>query len=220
MLRRRAKARVGTEGELRRQRLIDQRPSGEALDGDAEQHEVDVGIDRRSAAPHPLQDEGPQGFRVLAVGVERLDPGQVGLMGEAPAEGETPLGGVHVVLAQIRDGLDQRIVEGNPSLLNQVKDQGRGEDDLGEGGEVEPGVPRHGLALRLDLRQARPLNGALAIGRHDAENRARNMAGLNGRGGGREGLFDPVGRGHGNLTPRDAVRRRAWGGARPWWWEG
>ena len=63
----------GRKEKLFRQRLIDQRLSGDALDGDAEQHEVDVGIDRRPALPDALQDEGAQGLGILAVGVERLD---------------------------------------------------------------------------------------------------------------------------------------------------
>ena len=115
-----AERRVGPEGELFRQRLIDERLSGDALDGDAEQHEVDVGIDRRPALPDALQDERAQGLGILAVGVERLDAGQMRLMRQALPEGEAPLGGVHVVLAQVRDDLYERIVERNRSRLDQA----------------------------------------------------------------------------------------------------
>jgi hypothetical protein len=97
--------RIGPEGEALGQRLVDQGLTRKPLDGDAEQEEVDVGIDRRSRRPHPLQDEGPQGLRVLAVGVEGLHRRQMRLVREALAEGEPALGRVHVVLAQIRDRL-------------------------------------------------------------------------------------------------------------------
>ena len=45
-----AELRIGPEREAFGQRLIDQRLPGDALDGDAEQDEVDVGIDRRPAS--------------------------------------------------------------------------------------------------------------------------------------------------------------------------
>ena len=47
-----------------------------------------------------------------------------------------------------------------------------------------------GFALRLDLRMACPLHGALAVGGDDAEHGAGNAAVPNGRGGRREGLVD------------------------------
>ena len=64
--RRRAR-RVRPEGEARRQRLLGERAAGQALDRDAEQDEVDVGIDRRPGRPVALQHEGAQ---------RRADPGR------------------------------------------------------------------------------------------------------------------------------------------------
>ena len=79
------------------------------------------------------------------------------LMRQALAEGEAPLGGVHVVLAQIRDDLHERIVERDPALLDQVQNARGREDHLGERGEIEPCFTGNVFALRLDLRNGLPI---------------------------------------------------------------
>ena len=98
---RRGLGRVRTPGQCRRQRQVAERQSGQPLDGDAEQHEIDVGINRRPVLPDPLQDEGAQRRRVQTIGVERLDRGQVGLMAQALAERQAALRRVAIVLPQV-----------------------------------------------------------------------------------------------------------------------
>ncbi len=98
----------------------DQRLAREAFDRDAEQDEIDVGIDGRTSPPFPLKHECAKGLRILPVAVERLDPGQVRLVLQALAERQPALGGVgDVVLPQIRDRNGERIVEPDAALLRR-----------------------------------------------------------------------------------------------------
>ena len=101
-----------------------------ALDGDAEQHEIDVGVYRRTWLPDALQDEGSQRVGLLSVGVERLDGRQMGLMAEALTECQLALRGIALVLAQIRNEPGQWVIERDVALGYQVQDRGRGEQDF------------------------------------------------------------------------------------------
>jgi hypothetical protein len=100
--------------EARRQRPVRERRAGDPLDRDPEQDEVDVGIDGRAGPPLALQDEGPEPRRVAAIGVDRLDRGEEGAVGEAVAEGQPPLGRLEIILAKVRDRVGQRPVEVEP----------------------------------------------------------------------------------------------------------
>ena len=111
-LRRGALRRVRPEREAWPERLFDQRLAREAFDRDAEQDEIDVGINGRTSPPFPLKHECAKGLRILPVAVEGLDPGQVRLVLQALAERQLALGGVgDVVLPEIRDRDRERIVE-------------------------------------------------------------------------------------------------------------
>ena len=136
------------EAQARAERPVRQRRAGDPLDRDAEQDEVDVRIDRRAVAPFALQDEGAQPVGIVAIGVDRLDRGQEGAVGEAVAEGQPALGRVgDVILAQVGDRVGQRPSRSmRPSLGERRIIVGRG-DHLGERGEVEPVI--FGQRLRL-----------------------------------------------------------------------
>ncbi len=57
-------------------------------------------------------------------------------------------------LVALRDVLRERIVEADGAPLDQHHDARRGRDGLGERGQIEDGVRRHRLAIRLHLAQA------------------------------------------------------------------
>ena len=89
----------------------------QALDGDAEQDEVDVGVDGRTRAPtRGCRTNARKRRRVLAVGVERFDGGEVGSVGQALAEGEVAFGRIGGVLPQVRDCYGQLVIQRDASL--------------------------------------------------------------------------------------------------------
>ena len=93
--------RVGAEARPAGSGCAAERRAGQPLDGDAEQHEIDVGIDRRPRLPDPLQNERAQRRRIEAVGVERLDRRQVGFVAQALAEGQPAFRRRRIVLPQV-----------------------------------------------------------------------------------------------------------------------
>ena len=119
-------------GQARWQLQLGQGAVVVALDGDAEQHEIDVGIDRWAWLPDALEDEGAQRVRVQSMGVERLDGGQMGLMAEALTERQLAFGGVATILPQVRNEAGQWVIERDVAARYEVQDRGCGEQDLGQ----------------------------------------------------------------------------------------
>ncbi len=150
------------------QGLVGKRMAGQAFDGDAEEHEVYIGIDRRAGGPDALEDEGAQGGGVLTVGIKRLDRGQVGLVAEALAIGDATFGGLHVVLPQVGDGGGERLIQIETVGGGEAKDRRGGEQHLGEGCQVEPTVA---------LGEAEGFNRAFAVGGDHAEGGAGDGGG-------------------------------------------
>ncbi len=182
-----AAVRIGPECQAGRQLRVDQRAAGQAFQRDAEEDEIDVGIDRWTRVPYALKHEGTQGLRILTVRIERLDGRQMRVVGEALTEGEATLGCIHVVLAQIRNDLDQRIVEGDAAGFHVAQNARGGENHLGEGGEIEPCVGRERDRLGFDLREAGPPQGSFPLRGDKPEHRPRNARFRDGRAGGFEG---------------------------------
>ena len=119
-----------------------------------------------------------------------LHGGQVRPMRQALAEREASLRGGQIVLAQVRDGDRERIVERNAPLIDQREDSRRREKHLREGGEIEPRLARERLARGLALGVAEHAHGPATVAEHDAERRARDPPALDGVRCGREGALD------------------------------
>ena len=169
----------------RRQALRIERATRQAFDRNAEEQEVDVRIDRRAGAPGALQDEGPQAIRIVPIGVDRFDGGQMGAMRQAIPERQPAFGGAgNVVLTQIGNGVGKRLVEIDPAFVGQPQDHRRRRDDLGQRCEVEPMVDRQRLEFGLALGKARNARRPPAVGAHDPQGRAGDTRRGNGGGSG------------------------------------
>ena len=79
--------------------------AGQPLDRDAEQDEVDVGIDRRGVCFHSrCSTKARSRVGIVAIGVDRLDRGKERAVRQAVAEGQRALVGAgDIVLAQVGD---------------------------------------------------------------------------------------------------------------------
>ena len=153
----------GRQAKPVRQRQLASEHAGQPLDGNAQQHEIDVGIDRRARPPDPLQDEGAQRRRILAIGVERLDRRQVRLVAQALAERQPPLRRAGESYCR-RSGIATVSVSSSAMRPcgHQAQDRRRGEQHLGQRGQVEPRAAVQRRGFRFALRQTEYLDGAVA----------------------------------------------------------
>jgi hypothetical protein len=164
--------------------------AGQALDGDAEEDEIDIGIDGWSGAPIALQHEVAQQAGVRAIGIERENAWKRRLMPETLPEGDLALPTLQILLGEVGNGAGERRVEIDSPLLGQRQDAGRGEQDLGERGEVEPGRLRHLALDRETLRQARGTGDPLPRGIDNAEHPTGDTPGSDGIGQGDKGMIE------------------------------
>jgi hypothetical protein len=136
---------VRREAEARPGVHLADRDALQPLERDAEQDEVDVGIDRRGQVPPlALQDERTQRRGIGAIGVDRLHRREGGEMAEAVPEGDAALPAVGMILAEVGDDGRERRVEVDPADLSMGEDALGREDRLGQRGEVEDRVAGDG----------------------------------------------------------------------------
>ena len=150
---------------------------GQPLDGDAQQHEIDVGINRWALPPDTLQDEGSQRRGLQTIGVERLDRGQVGLVAEALTERQFALRRSRLVLPQVGNCHGQSVVQPDAPLRDEMQDRGRREQDLGQGRQVKPRAAMHWRRKRFALRQTEYLYGTVPRRRYNAQSGAGDASG-------------------------------------------
>ena len=153
---RRAKRRVRPEGEAGVEGLRDQRRSGQALDGDAEEDEVDVRIDRRTGSARPAAGRrhgasaGP-GRRCRAARRRADASGATRHCRKVSCRSAAFMSywrrsGIAAVSGSSRS---------DAAVVDEPQDARRREDHLRQRGEVEPCLAPQGFGRGLDLRLAR-----------------------------------------------------------------
>jgi hypothetical protein len=141
--------------------------------------------------PFALQHEGAQPFGIVAIGVDRLDRGQEGAVGQAIAKGQPAFRRMDdIVLAQIGDGLGKRRVKVQSAFVGQGKDHRCGCDHLGHRCEIEPVRAGQRLGCRVARSQPRQPDRAAAIGGDHPQRRAGDPSRANRLAGGGKGGLD------------------------------